>query len=59
MSWATQGPISDYGADLVISGDRYADALAALISHRYQPAPNERVAVLICGANTTAVKFDS
>jgi threonine dehydratase len=36
-----------------------AAALAALISHRYQPAPNERVAVLVCGANTTAVKFDS
>jgi hypothetical protein len=22
------------------------------------PAPDERVAVLICGANTTAVRFD-
>jgi threonine dehydratase len=36
-----------------------AAALAALISHRYRPAPDERIAVLICGGNTTAVKFDS
>ncbi|MGB6357049.1 MAG: threonine/serine dehydratase [Steroidobacteraceae bacterium] len=35
-----------------------AAALAALISGRYVPAANERVAVLICGANTTAVEFD-
>jgi threonine dehydratase len=35
-----------------------AAALAALISRRYIPAPNERVAVLICGANCTAVDFD-
>jgi threonine dehydratase len=35
-----------------------AAALAALISGRYQPAPGERVAVLLCGANTTAVDFD-
>jgi threonine dehydratase len=34
-------------------------ALAALTSRRYQPAPNERIAVLICGGNTTAVNFDS
>jgi threonine dehydratase len=36
-----------------------AAALAALISGRYVPGANERVAVLICGANTTAVNFDS
>jgi threonine dehydratase len=36
-----------------------AAALAALTSRRYQPAPNERIAVLICGGNTTAVNFDS
>ncbi|MGH9563319.1 MAG: pyridoxal-phosphate dependent enzyme, partial [Terracidiphilus sp.] len=36
-----------------------AAALAALISRRYIAAPNERVAVLICGGNTTAVDFDS
>jgi threonine dehydratase len=34
-----------------------AAALAALLSGRYQPAPNERVGVLFCGANTTAVNF--
>jgi threonine dehydratase len=35
-----------------------AAAFAALLSGRYRPSPGERVAVLICGANTTAVKFD-
>ena len=30
-----------------------ACALAALISGAYQPAPGERVAVLVCGANPT------
>jgi len=34
-----------------------AAAIAALLSHRYQPAPGERVGVLLCGANTTAVNF--
>ena len=36
-----------------------AAAFAALLSGRYRPAPGERVAVLICGANTTAANFDS
>ena len=35
-----------------------AAALAALISRRYVPGPEERVGVVICGANTTAVDFD-
>ena len=35
-----------------------AAAFAALLCGRYQPSPGERVAVLICGANTTAVHFD-
>jgi threonine dehydratase len=35
-----------------------AAALGALISRRYVPAPNERVAVLICGGNCTAVDFE-
>ena len=35
-----------------------AAAFAALLSGRYRPSPGERVAVLICGANTTAVKFE-
>ena len=35
-----------------------AAAAAALLSGRYRPARDERVAVLVCGANTTAVDFD-
>jgi threonine dehydratase len=35
-----------------------AAAFAALLTSRYAPEPEERVAVLICGANTTAVRFD-
>jgi len=35
-----------------------AAAFAALLSGKYVPAPDERVAVLVCGANTTAVRFD-
>jgi threonine dehydratase len=34
-----------------------AAALAALLSRRYRPAAGERVAVLVCGGNTTAVNF--
>jgi threonine dehydratase len=36
-----------------------AAAFAALLSGRYRPAAGERVGVLICGANTTAVNFES
>jgi threonine dehydratase len=36
-----------------------AAAFAALLSGRYRPAAGERVGVLICGANTTAVNFGS
>ena len=35
-----------------------ATAMAALLSGAYQPAPNERVAVIVCGGNTTAVRFE-
>jgi threonine dehydratase len=35
-----------------------AAAFAALLSGKYSAAPDERIAVLICGANTTAVRFD-
>jgi threonine dehydratase len=35
-----------------------AAAFAALLSGRYQPSPRERIAVLLCGANTTAVNFE-
>jgi threonine dehydratase len=34
-----------------------AAAFAALLSGRYRPAADERVAVLLCGANTDAVSF--
>ncbi|MGY4627791.1 threonine/serine dehydratase [Bradyrhizobium sp. USDA 4486] len=36
-----------------------AAAFAALLSGRYLPAAGERTAVLVCGANTNAVNFDS
>jgi threonine dehydratase len=35
-----------------------AAAFGALLSDKYRPAPDERVAVLVSGANTTAVRFD-
>jgi len=34
-----------------------AAAFAALLSRRYEPRNGERVGVLVCGGNTTAVKF--
>ena len=34
-----------------------AAALAALLTHRYLPKPGERVGVLVCGGNTSAVEF--
>lgn len=34
-----------------------AAALAALLSGRYRPRPAERIGVLVCGGNTTAVQF--
>jgi threonine dehydratase len=36
-----------------------AAAFAALLSGAYKPAKGERVGVLLCGANTTAVNFTS
>jgi threonine dehydratase len=35
-----------------------AAAFAALLSGAYKPAPDEKVGVLVCGGNTTAVDFD-
>ena len=35
-----------------------AAAFAALLSGAYRPAPGERLGVVICGGNTTAVRFD-
>src|SRR6202044_1257017 len=34
-----------------------AAAFAALASGRYRPRPGERVGIVLCGANTTAVDF--
>jgi threonine dehydratase len=34
-----------------------AAAFAALLSRRYVPEPGERIGVLLCGGNTTAVNF--
>lgn len=34
-----------------------AAAFAALLSGKYRPAADERIAVLVCGGNTTAVSF--
>ena len=34
-----------------------AAAFAALLSGRYQPRAGERIGVLVCGGNTTAVDF--
>jgi threonine dehydratase len=34
-----------------------AAAMAALLSGAYRPQPNERVGVLLCGANTDAVSL--
>ena len=34
-----------------------AAAFAALLARRYQPAPDERIGILLCGANTSAVNF--
>jgi threonine dehydratase len=34
-----------------------AAAFGALLSHAYRPAPGERVGILVCGANTTAVQL--
>jgi threonine dehydratase len=34
-----------------------AAAFAALLSGQYQPSPGERVGIIVCGGNTTAVSF--
>lgn len=41
----------------VVSEPGGATAFAALLSGAYKPTKDERVAVLLCGANTTAVSF--
>jgi threonine dehydratase len=46
-----------WSAMRVVTEPGGAAALAALLSGQYKPTAGERVAVLLCGANTTAVKF--
>ena len=41
----------------IVSEPGGAAALAALISGRYRPAEDERVGVVLCGANTTGVNL--
>jgi len=41
----------------IVSEPGGAAAFAALLTRGYQPKPGERVGVLVCGANTTAVNF--
>ena len=43
----------------VVAEPGAANAFAALTSGAYQPATDENVAVVLSGANTTAVDFDS
>jgi threonine dehydratase len=47
-----------WGALRVVAEPGAATAFAPLLSGQYRPAPGERVAVVLTGANTTAVKFD-
>jgi threonine dehydratase len=42
----------------VVAEPGAATAFAPLLSRQYRPAPGERVAVVLTGANTTAVNFD-
>ena len=41
----------------IVSEPGGAAAFAALLSGRYRPAPQERVGIVLCGGNTTAVDF--
>jgi hypothetical protein len=43
----------------VISTEQTLSTYQIITSHRYQAAADERIAVLICGGNATAVNFDS
>ena len=42
----------------VVTEPGAAAAFAALLAGKFVPSPDERVAVVLCGANTTAVRFD-
>jgi threonine dehydratase len=42
----------------IVSEPGGAAAFAALLSGRYRPARGERVGIVLCGGNTSAVSFD-
>ncbi|MEN3375034.1 MAG: threonine dehydratase, partial [Hyphomicrobiales bacterium] len=52
-----QAQVALWSALRIVAEPGGAAALAALLSRRYRPAAGERVAVLVCGGNTTAVNF--
>ena len=47
-----------WDATRIVAEPGGATALAALLSGAYKPAPGERVAAIVCGGNTTAVRFE-
>jgi threonine dehydratase len=53
----TQAQEALWSALRVVTEPGGAAAFAAILARRYQPAPGERVGVLLCGGNTTAVNF--
>jgi threonine dehydratase len=52
---AAQAALWDHARIIAEPGG--ATAFAALLSGAYRPSPGERVAVIVCGGNTTAVKL--
>jgi threonine dehydratase len=46
-----------WGTLRVVAEPGGAAAMAAVLSGRYRPAAGERVGVVVCGGNTTAVRF--
>jgi threonine dehydratase len=52
-----QAQVALWSSLRVVAEPGAAAPFAALFSGRYRPAPNERVAVVLSGANTTAVDF--
>ena len=44
--------------NLVVGKEQSFTGFGALLAGKYLPAADERVAVLVCGANTTAVRFE-
>jgi threonine dehydratase len=52
-----QAQVALWSALRIVAEPGGAAAFAALLSQRYRPAAGERVAILVCGGNTTAVNF--